>query len=601
MIKNASLMDRTLFFTALVLGTLSVLWTASIFVTRDGLAFAITTLIGVVFLIGVVELIQFARATGTLTTALHMAQAPIEKLEDCLEGIDASLQNAVRLRIEGARVGLPAPLLTPYLVGLLVMLGLLGTFVGMVDTLHGAVAALQGTTELQAIRQGLAAPINGLGMAFGTSVAGVATSAMLGLMSTLVRRRRVLETRRLDASGLQRFSLEHSQRETFLALQRQTQSLPTLACTLEQVALKLDRVGQGLVVGQDRFQQTVVDQYTQLARSMKQALQENLSANVHLVGESMGPIVDGVMSAMTREVRQTLKGLTQISEQTLETLGQQLISQSQTHETSWENMLAAYRQESKDLTARMGATLDDFLAQHHRQATALGNAFDTAIITWTVRQDESEKKRIAQWDRSMEDLASHTQVLGANMQTQVSRITENTAEFIQSRRETESSWIQDHTARMERLGTIMQKLDILCGSLDGNLSEQQKTIEQLVVSSKNMLETTATHLSDQVDRDMAKLTAATDAFSVSTTEMACLGDAFGKSVDLFIDANRTLIENLVSIEDALEKTSTRSDEQLGYVVAQAREIIEQSICAQREIFMELRQLNPKQNLDREAG
>jgi biopolymer transport protein ExbB/TolQ len=64
------------------------------------------------------------------------------------------------------------------------MLGLLGTFVGMVDTFQGAVFALEGSTELQAIREGLAAPINGLSLAFGTSFAGVAASAMLGLSST---------------------------------------------------------------------------------------------------------------------------------------------------------------------------------------------------------------------------------------------------------------------------------------------------------------------------------------------------------------------------------------------------------------------------------
>ena len=48
-----------------------------------------------------------------------------------------SLRNAVRLRIEGERVGLPGPALTPYLAGLLVLLGMLGTFLGMVVTLNG--------------------------------------------------------------------------------------------------------------------------------------------------------------------------------------------------------------------------------------------------------------------------------------------------------------------------------------------------------------------------------------------------------------------------------------------------------------------------------
>jgi hypothetical protein len=65
------------------------------------------------------------------------------------------------------------------------MLGMLGTFLGMVVTLKGAVFALEGTSDLAAIRAAFATPIKGLGLAFGTSVAGVASSAMLGLMAAL--------------------------------------------------------------------------------------------------------------------------------------------------------------------------------------------------------------------------------------------------------------------------------------------------------------------------------------------------------------------------------------------------------------------------------
>jgi len=44
---------------------------------------------------------------------------------------------------------------------------LLGTFLGMVVTLNGAVIALEGTTDLQTMRNTLSAPIKGLGLAFG--------------------------------------------------------------------------------------------------------------------------------------------------------------------------------------------------------------------------------------------------------------------------------------------------------------------------------------------------------------------------------------------------------------------------------------------------
>ena len=50
-----------------------------------------------------------------------------------------------------------APALAPYLVGLLVLLGMLGTFLGMVVTFKGAVFALEGSTDLQAIRSNLEA------------------------------------------------------------------------------------------------------------------------------------------------------------------------------------------------------------------------------------------------------------------------------------------------------------------------------------------------------------------------------------------------------------------------------------------------------------
>ena len=46
------------------------------------------------------------------------------------------------------RQALPGPGITPYLVGLLVLLGMLGTFLGMVVTLNGAVLALESTTDL---------------------------------------------------------------------------------------------------------------------------------------------------------------------------------------------------------------------------------------------------------------------------------------------------------------------------------------------------------------------------------------------------------------------------------------------------------------------
>jgi hypothetical protein len=183
-------MSKRFFAMAFAIGLLAVLWVGAGFVGSSWLALAVTAVIGGVYLLGAHELRQFRAGTAALASALADVPQPLANLAEWLDRVPATLRGAVRLRIEGERGGLPGPALTPYLVGLLVMLGMLGTFLGMVVTFKGAVFALEGSTDLQAIRSALAAPIRGLGLSFGTSVAGVAASAMLGLMSAVARRER---------------------------------------------------------------------------------------------------------------------------------------------------------------------------------------------------------------------------------------------------------------------------------------------------------------------------------------------------------------------------------------------------------------------------
>jgi hypothetical protein len=80
----------------------------------------------------------------------------------------------------------------------------------------------------------------------------------------------------------------------------------------------------------------------------------------------------------------------------------------------------------------------------------------------------------------------------------------------------------------------------------------------------------------------------TEQFASRSAEIASLGDAFNSAVTLFSDSNNQLIENLTRIEASLEKSNNRSDEQLGFYVAQAREIIDHNLLSQKEIIDALR-------------
>lgn len=79
--------------------------------------------------------------------------------------------------------------LSRYLVGLLIFLGLLGTFWGLLETV-GAVSgvitslssATDATTLFNDLQAGLKAPLGGMGTAFGTSLFGLAGSLVIGFL-----------------------------------------------------------------------------------------------------------------------------------------------------------------------------------------------------------------------------------------------------------------------------------------------------------------------------------------------------------------------------------------------------------------------------------
>src|SRR5690606_7370091 len=205
-------MTRIFCILIFIAGLAPACWIGAGYIGSNPLALAVTALIVITYLAGALELYRYQQATHVLRRALEKLSEPLSDLESWLSGFGSGLRNAVRLRIEGERVGLPGPALTPYLVGLLVLLGMFGTFLGMVATLRGTGLALEGATDLHAIQASLAAPVKGLGFAFGTSVAGVATSAMLGLLSALCRRERVRAAQMLDtriATTLRPYSQAH--------------------------------------------------------------------------------------------------------------------------------------------------------------------------------------------------------------------------------------------------------------------------------------------------------------------------------------------------------------------------------------------------------
>jgi len=79
--------------------------------------------------------------------------------------------------------------LSRYMTGLLVFLGLLGTFWGLIETVGSVGKVIEGlkvggdaSTVFDALKEGLAAPLGGMGISFSSSLFGLAGSLVLGFL-----------------------------------------------------------------------------------------------------------------------------------------------------------------------------------------------------------------------------------------------------------------------------------------------------------------------------------------------------------------------------------------------------------------------------------
>jgi hypothetical protein len=409
-------MHKHLFTVLFLLGAAALLWVGAGFMGGHLLALAVTLVIAAVYGLGALELLRFRQATASLTQALAAIPEGLSDLGSWLAGVHPSLHNPVRLRIEGERISLPGPALTPYLVGLLVMLGMLGTFLGMVVTLNGAVFALEGTPDLAAIRSAFAAPIKGLGLAFGTSVAGVASSAMLGLLSALSRRERLQAAQLLDgriATQLRGFSLTHQRQETYKALQAQSQALPAVVDKLQEMMLQMERMGQQmnqrLLSNQESFHSSVQGVYTGLAHSVDQSLRDSLSKSAQIAGDSLKPVVEAALSGIALEARQMHERMIAGTQTQVDALSTRFHASAATVADSLTAALGSFEGANASMVAGVGQSLEAFNASFAQRAQALLLAVKDSYAGLQTEHASNDTQRLQAWRASLESMATGLQ------------------------------------------------------------------------------------------------------------------------------------------------------------------------------------------------
>ncbi|PRG62400.1 DUF802 domain-containing protein [Burkholderia multivorans] len=393
-------------------GLLAVCWIAAGYVGSNPLASAVTLLIGACYVAGAWELLRYRQATAALSRAGAALAEPPARLDAWLDTLPAGLRGAVRARIDGTRVALPGPALTPYLVGLLVLLGMLGTLLGMVVTLKGTGAALESATDLDAIRASLIAPVKGLGFAFGTSIAGVATSAMLGLLSALVRRERSEAAQQLDAqiaTTLRVHTPAHRRDESFRLLQQQADTMPALVDRLQTMMTTLEARSVALHERQLESQQAFFDRteqaYARLASSVGASLQESAAESARVAGAALQPVVAATMTGLAQEMaalRDTVSGAVQ---RQLDGLTNGFEAATANVTAAWHRALDAQRSAGDAVAQRLDTTLGQFADTFAQRSADLLDGVATRLESTEGRLADAWRDALSRQEQVGETLA----------------------------------------------------------------------------------------------------------------------------------------------------------------------------------------------------
>src|SRR5574343_31373 len=392
-------MQRLLPLAAFAAGLATLVWVAAGQWPAHPGALLVTLLIVAAYLAGAHELRRFRRETSLLDQVVaglpEDPEAGAPAGEAWMAPLPASLQAVVRARLDGVRGPLPGPAMAPAIAGLLVLLGMLGTFLGLIVTFRGTVLSLEGLTDLSAMRAALAAPVQGLGHAFGASVAGVATSAMLGLMVALARRERAVAGQRLDAriaTVLRPLTPAWRQQRIVDALQAQATQLPLLVERMNALADGLARLDALARDTHDRFaaldaltREQVTALTTRTGESVE-ALTGRTGAQLDALGASLRAAVDQHLQASARTLderqdrglAQTLANLSRESAAVHERLAVQVAAQ-----------VDALAQRLGGATSAIEQRWLDALARHDAQGEAmlagLRDALAGATQAWADR------------------------------------------------------------------------------------------------------------------------------------------------------------------------------------------------------------------------
>jgi ElaB/YqjD/DUF883 family membrane-anchored ribosome-binding protein len=280
-------------------------------------------------------------------------------------------------------------------------------------------------------------------------------------------------------------------------------------------------------------------------------------------------------------------------------------------ETSIEliNKISELLNTTENLVQSRVDTEQQWLADYHGRIDALSSDLNDKLNQLHEAEAERGNKAVDRLAELQEAVTQHLGQLGNALEAPMSRLIATAsetpkaaAEVIEKLRAEITKNIERDNSLLDERRRIMEELNTLSATLEQSSSGQRLAIEKMVDSSASMLSDVGQRFNQQLESEVGKLSDMVDYFSGSAAELGSLGEAFSLAVSLFNDGNNKLLDSLKHIDASLQNATSRSDEQLAYYVAQAREVIDHNVLSQQELIAQIRHLSQKSPLlSNEAG
>ncbi|ONV98110.1 chemotaxis protein, partial [Burkholderia cenocepacia] len=274
-----------------------------------------------------------------------------------------------------------------------------------------------------------------------------------------------------------------------------------------------------------------------------------------------------------------------------------LAAQASTFEQRSNDLLTTIRESHAGLQSQLAARDEARLAAWNDSLAAMAAALRDEWAQTSAQAAARHQDICDTLTRTANDITAQAQVHASDTINEIARLVQAASEapkaaadvVAELRQRLSDSMVRD-TAMLEERSRLLATLETLLGAVNHASTEQRAAIDALVSTSADLLDRVGARFNDTVEAETRKLDSVAAQVTAGAVEVASLGDAFGMAVQVFGESNDKLLTHLQRIEAALEKSLARSDEQLEYYVAQAREVIDLSVMSQKQIVEDLQQL-----------